>query len=328
MEVREARPSDLKELSDFILRMFPERGIHGCQILNFWIAKSKDAIQDILLLLNDDNNIVGQVFTSPMTFYYKGSKMPSEWGFDLIVEEKYRKKSWGLDLMMANIERHPNMFATGSGPMALSINLKIGMKSLGEIRKYLGMGNPLWMLSSIGRGVVSVDKFPALVKSGNNSFVRVGKDELLSIKQPYNSQLLEISREKEFIQWRFFNDLHDYVVYKDECSDSFFVLRTIVQRHITAMVLVDYRCNASDGSAFETILKAARHITSKLRLSVLITGSSLHEFDAVLEHHGYKSMGRPRPILGFLKCKDRREDIERRDFCFVTLADSDGEIYW
>ena len=50
--------------------------------------------------------------------------------------------------------------------------------------------------------------------------------------------------------------------------------------------------------------------------------------DSVLESHHYKSIGRPRPIIGTKKYKTDKEAIKNRAFAFVTLAESDGEITW
>ena len=93
------------------------------------------------------------------------------------------------------------------------------------------------------------------------------------------------------------------------------------------MELVDYRCNISD-SNIEIIYEAVKKVTKKLRLPVIVWGSTLAGVDKALERHHFKSIGRPRPVLGFLKCKDRLKDIENRNFALVTLADSDGETNW
>ena len=67
---------------------------------------------------------------------------------------------------------------------------------------------------------------------------------------------------------------------------------------------------------------------SKLHLGMLIVGSSLKVVDYVLERHGFKSVGRPRPVMGLVKVKEYKEIINSREFLFTTFADSDGETNW
>lgn len=328
MEIRKAKTSDIENLFEFNARIYPNKKIDSRKLINFWISKSRQATSDIVLFCDDNGKIVGQVINSSTAYYFQNEKIDTVWGFDLIIEKKYRKDTWGIDLILKNIEAHPRLMATGSGPLAKSINLKLGMIDLGDIRKYVGIINPFWIFNSFWKGKISFNKFPSEITMKNKSFVLIDKSQIPTLNFPFNNNLLEIVRDKEFMQWRFFNSFHDYAVYKDKDSNNYFILRTTIIKHITVMLLVDYRCNSQTSEQFETILLAAKRITSKLHLPILITGSTLKTFDAVLEQHHFRSFGRPRPVLGFIKCKDRKEDIDNRNFVFVTLADSDGETNW
>lgn len=324
MEIRKATNDDLESLYNYNSINYTDKTINSKKYIDFWWSRQSEAKDNILLFIDNDKNIAGQVITSPMSYYYKNKIVETAWGFDLIVEEKYRKGAWGLDLMMQNIDMHPRLFATGSNPTALAINLKLGMQMLGEIRKYVGLISPFWFPFNIGRGHVSLNKFPENVSVAGTTYQKIKVEELNDFNEPFNDHLLEIRRDRQFVQWRFENDLHEYAIYKENNSKNYFVIRTTIIKHITVMILVDYRCNAEE-SQFDLIIQAAKVICSKVRIAVLITGTSLGVFDKVLEHHHMKSIGRPRPILGYIKCKDRKEDIAQRNFCFVTLADSDGE---
>lgn len=328
MEIRTAKTSDVKALHEFNTRLFTEKKIDSKRYLDFWLSKSQHAINDIILLLDEKGSIVGETINSSMSYYYQDNKIHTVWGFDLIVEEKFRKDLWGLELMIQNKKMHPNIFATGSGPLALKINLKLGKQFLGEIRKYVNILNPLWFPISIVRKNININKFPKSVNLNGKSFSLIEKDKLPNFTQPFNKDLLEISREKSFLQWRFFNKLHEYAIYQEKNSNNYFVLRTTIIRHVISMILVDFRCETKIPNQFEMILKAAKKITNSLHVPILITGSSLGVFDQTLEKYHFKSIGRPRPILGILKVNERKKDIENRNFAFVTLADSDGETNW
>lgn len=327
MEIRQANHDDILNLYVFNQRVFPEKQVDIKNYVDFWLSKDTNALSNILLLLDDNGNIAGQVFDSTMKYFYKGNLISSVWGFDLIVEEKYRRDSWGIDLILSNFDLHPNLMATGSGPLALGINMKFGMKWLGEIRKYVGVSNPLFLFSSYKKKPIPINKYPLDIIVDEIIYRRIDTDKLPSFSTPFNDDLLEIGRDFDFLKWRFFNKLHHYAFYIREDKQTYFVLRSISVKGFRVMELVDFRCNNTEGD-FESIYKAAAKITHMAHLPAIVCGSSLATFDKVLEKHKFKSIGRPRPILGFVNCDDRKIDIETRLFCFVTLADSDGETNW
>lgn len=315
------------DLCDFNSRSFPEKKIESNRYLEFWLSKYDVQCSDNLILLSDNETVVGQLLTSPMTYYYCGKVVSSSWGFDLIIDEKYRKDAWGIDMMMKNVSLHPQLLATGSGPKAKAINLKLGMKNLGNIRKYVGIVNPLFLFTSLKRKAIESAKFPDCINNKQNVFYKVNIERLPEFCYPFNNDLLEIAREPAFMRWRFFNDLHQYAFYVRNDGGSYFVVRSILIKGFRVMALVDFRCKNAENE-FEDIYQAAAKVTRQMHLPVMVCGSSLKNLDMVLERHHFKSIGRPRPVLGFLKCNERKQDIEDRNFCFVTLADSDGETNW
>jgi hypothetical protein len=318
----------LQKLIAFNAKIYPEKKIPAEDYLKFWFSKSEDELAQGVYLVDGNGEIHGQILTSGMSYYYKGSVIDTVWLYDLIVEEVLRKDSWGVDVIVSCFDKHPASCSTGSGPDALKLHLKLGNKQLAEIRKYVGVANPLWIATSVFRGNIAVNKFPQQVNVDGHTFVKTKKENLPELKKPYNDNMWEPARDSSYLQWRFFNDLHEYAFYKDNQSEDYFTVRTIIQSHVTAMLLVDYRCDATGKKCFERIYKAVSKVMSKLHLAVLITGSTLATIDSVLEEHHFKSVGRPRPVIGFLKVKDRKTDIDDRNFAFVTLADSDGETNW
>lgn len=328
MEITVLTHHKKKALIDYNTRVYPFKKVSAEKYLDFWLSNPSTKCEDNLILEDEMGEIHGQILTSPMLYYYKGEKKKTVWLFDLIVDEELRKSAWGIDVILSCFQKHPNSCSTGSGPTALPIHLKLGNKMLGEIRKYVGIIHPLWLVTSVFRGNVPIGNFPGVVKVNDCTFVKVDKQNIPNLTSPYNDNLWEVAREKEFLLWRYFNDLHEYAFYKDAKSNDYFVVRTIIQNHVTAMLLVDYRCDVSTPEAFDRIYAAVSDVMCKTRLGILITGSALATIDQVLEKHHFKAMGRPRPVIGFQKVKDRKVDIETRNFAFVTLADSDGETNW
>ncbi len=327
MVILKANSIDIVSLIEFNNRIYPEKAIDSKSNIEFWLSKDDAAIDDWLILKEDNGGIHGQILASPMFYYLKGKRTDTVWLFDLIVDEELRKSAWGVDMLLQCMETHPTSCSTGSGPTALPLHLKLGNKMLGEIRKYVGVVNPFYLLTAYHRKEVAIEKFPQEIVIGKSQYWKITKEELPSFDAPFNEGLFEIGRDKDFLEWRFFGNLFRYAFYLADDGKSYFVVRSIQLKGFRVLELVDYRCEATE-SEFEKILKAAHKAAKSVHLPVVVCGSTLASFDAVLEHHHYRSMGRPRPVIGFVKCKDRKQDIAQRNFCFVTLADSDGETNW
>ena len=327
MKITRASQEDFKKLCDFNTQVFPEKKIDSKSSLDFWLSKQDAKLDDCLILKDENGTVHGQILASPMSYFLKGVCHDAVWLFDLIVDEELRKSAWGVDMLLQCMEEHPASCSTGSGPTALPLHLKLGNKMLGEIRKYVGLVNPFYLLTAYHRKAVAIEKFPREITMGNSQYRKIKKDELPSLDTPFNEGLFEIGRDRNFLEWRFFGNLFRYAFYLSEDEKSYFVVRSILLKGFRVLELVDYRCEASIAE-FEKMLKAVHKVAKTVHLPVVVCGSTLAPFDAVLERHHFRSMGRPRPVIGFVKCKDRKEDIEQRNFCFVTLADSDGETNW
>lgn len=327
MEIRKARKDDFLKLVEYNYKVFPEREDNLKKILYLWYSQSENEIENTFII-DDNGNIRGEVISSSMSYYYDGRVHMSRWGFDLFVDEELRKDNWGIDLMMT-YNMQPSVFCTGSNDNALAINLKIGYKWLGSIRKYVKIVNPLYIFNGFFSGVVSINSFPVIVQDSCGFNYKMVQE--LSELGCYNEHLIEIRRTQDFLNWRLKSGLHDYAIYKKEQGSAYFIARTILHKHITALAIVDYRCNTLNENEIDSIATAAMSLVNKLHLPVLICSSSLKSVDDVFESHGFKSIGRPRPILGKEKgigSKEHAENINARNYIFVTLLDSDGETSW
>ena len=328
MKIRRATSEDLQQLYAFNHRMYPER-LNYKEIIDFWIAKSPEAINDIIVVADDDGKIKGQQLFSSMSYYRDGVEVDGTWAFDLIVDEELRAGSQGFSLMWKCKKEHPHTMSSGSNDISMAINMKIGNKHIGDLKKFVGIANPLWLLTSVFRGSVPSNKFPQVLKTKGAIYQKIEHlENIPQIKESYNLQLLEYSRKLDFITWRFFSGLHDYALYKRDLSDDYFVVRTIVRNHVTSLVLVDYRCRLSDESNMDKIICAFKSLASKLKLGVLIVGSSVALVDSVCMRYHFKAVGRDRPILGMISCEDSDRVRETRNFILLTLADTDGEVTW
>lgn len=325
MIIRRATKEDIRQLYDFNHRMYPARENYR-EIVDHWLSRADDAINDIVLCVDDEGKIRGQQLFCRMAYYYKGEKVDSTWAFDLIVDEELRAGSQGFALMWKCKKMHPNSLNSGCNDISLPISLKIGNSRLGNLRKYVGLVNPLYAAMSFFRK--HENDFPEMVRSKGSEFLKISKEDLPDMTKPFNDSLLEIARDKDFLAWRFFSPLHKYAIYRLKDGNDYFAVRTIKKDHTTALVLVDYRCDLSTASQFGSIMLAFQQLARMMHIGIVIVGSSLATVDKVCEESGMRSVGRERPILGFLKCDDRKIDIDNRKFILWTLADSDGDTTW
>lgn len=327
MQIKFLDKVELERLYSFNKQIFPERS-NPKSVIDFWLSKNPEELNLSIILKGDNDEIFGQNLHSSMSYFYNNSMLSGEWGFDFIVSEDIRKDGYGIDMLQFVLKHKKAIFAVGSGPLALKIELKMGFKLIGELRKYVGIGNPLFLPLSLFRGVISSNKYPVFVKKKSQTFRLTTADQLPEFQSPFNTELLEIGRDNAFLRWRYFSDLHSYAFYKQEEVDDYFVVRTIVKKGITCLVLVDFRCDLSGQQNFDVLLNAVKKLASMLNLSVIIAGSSLSITDEVFENRRFKSIGRPRPIITTERYKEEKQRIDNREFVFATLADSDGEISW
>jgi len=318
---------ELGKFYSFNKQIFPER-TNPKSVIDFWLCKNPEELNLSIILKGENDEIYGQNLHSSMFYFYNKEEIKGEWGFDFIVKEEMRKEGYGIDMLQFALKNKKAIFAVGSGPLALKIELKMGFKHIGELRKYVGISNLLFLPSSFFRGVIQQNKYPVTVKSKAKTFKQKTVDQLPDYSTPFNSGLLEFGRDNAFLKWRYFSDLHPYTFYKQDDGDDYFVVRTIVKKGITCLVLVDYRCDFSDQQNFVLLLKAVKKVASKLKLSVMIAGSSLRMTDETFYNNRFRSIGRHRPIITTEKFKEEKQRIENREFIFATLADSDGEITW
>ncbi len=327
MQIQFLESSTDKKFFEFNNKVFPKR-VNSKMLIDFWFSKKKDEHALTIILKGKKDEIYGQNLHSSMSYFYNHEVLQGEWGFDFIVSEEIRKEGYGIDILLFALEHKKAIFAVGSGPMALKIELKMGFKLIGELRKYVGISNPLYLISSLFRGIISKNKFPITVKAKVKTFKLTSLDQLPFYSNPFNRELLEFGRDNAFLKWRFFSNLYQYSFYKQENGNDYFVVRTIEKKGITCLVLVDYRCNFNDSQNFVELIKAVKKIASNLRLSVIIAGSSLKITDEIFESKRFKSIGRPRPIITNKIFKEEQQRISKREFVLATLADSDGEINW
>ncbi len=327
-KIKFVEQSELDEIYSFNKQVFPTKHSSG-RILKFWFSKHPEEITFCVILRGESEEIWGQSLYSTTTYFYNEQLLKGEWFYDFIIREDKRRLGFSSALINF-VSRHINIpiFAVGAGPVSLKIQKSTGFKFLGELKKYIGIIKPLYLTTSLMRGNIPRKRFPESISIKEASYSLIDKEIEFDQKYAFNKNLIEFGRDNAFIKWRYFSGLHEYAFYKKDQSDDFFVLRTIVKKKITCLVLVDYRCNTSDQTGFVSIMKAIKKIARKVHLGILITGSSLKCIDIILEKNYFRAIGRHRPIMATGLLDIDSDKISDRSYIFLTLGDSDGEIVW
>jgi hypothetical protein len=322
MIVRKCQESDYLPLVEFNREIYPNRKIPAEKLMDF---RYKNRMSDFCnnLILTDENRIYGQSLCSSLSYYFESKVRNGFWGFDFFIRKDKRPGGFGVDMMEAIVNQGSEQWGTGVSDEALKIDLYMGYRLAGELKKYFCLQNPFCWLISCLRSYRRV-KYPAAI----SNFSCVSRGNIPAYTKPFNEGKVELVRDKAFLSWRFFDAPHAYAFYKRNDSDDYFVVRVIKKMGVAILVIVDYRCDFSRPSSFELIIHAAKKLAKKLHCSFTLTSSTLAVTDSSLEKKSFKVLGKSRVMISTMVKKAHLDRVKSREFALVTLADSDGEILW
>ena len=333
MIIRNIKEEDLRDLITYNIKTYSDREkIDESFDYRFYNNPfSKDTITESLVVFDNENNIIGQALMMPSKLGFEGQVYPIEWGMDFFVDKSFRGLT-GTLLLKKAIEVG-NHFGVGLSDTALELHLHFGEHISGYLEKY-------FRLSSI-RGLLKTPfnkkadrirsyKFPEELKIKGGKFIRVyDPAEIASDDGYWNSELAEFIRNKEFIEWRFFRNKDEYIVYKyqsargpDESMPVYFAVHPIVWRRLNCLILTDYRFSYRRKDMFEKILNAATKIARKNRIAVTFTGCSLPQLSKTLRKSFYIKLGKKMVIITNFQHLKIDPELQK-DSILVTYADSD-----
>jgi hypothetical protein len=323
MIIRKCQEDDYLSLIAFNKEVYPKRKQRFVeQLMDF---RYKNRMSDFCnnFILTDGNQIYGQSLCSSLSYYFENQIKHGFWGFDFFVKKDKRRDGFGIDMMEAITSMGSEQWGTGVSDEALKIDLYLGYKLVGELKKYFRLQNPFCWIVSLFKNY-SKAKYPQFI----SKFSCVDRNNVPSYTEIFNDGLVEFVRGTNFLTWRFFDVPHHYAFYKDNDSDDYFVVRVIKKMGFAILVIVDYRCDLSHPLSFTSIIDATRELAKKLNCSFILTSSTLRVSDDLLEKISFKVLGKNRVMISTMVKKEHLDKIKRREFALVTLADSDGEILW
>ena len=288
----------------------------------------KDSEPNSLLVLNDENQIVGchLLFNTKAWIYGKEEKIV--WGHNTFLDEEYRKEI-GLDFVL-EIARIKNGFGHGLTKKNMKIQQKLKRSTfLSGIRKFRVTN--CWAIEGVIKKALKIPDnlniiLPKEISINNDKFNLCTKASEISIPNAgyWNKDFSDIDfiRDEEFLNKRFFNNpVHKYYIYSNRNKDCYFVVRPILFKGVRAVILVDFRYLPENSIVVKQIFKATEKLCNKIHAGVMVFTTSNK---IIKDMYGKKILCKHYPdtvVTGqkFAKSIDT--------YAIITAADSDEEFY-
>ena len=338
-----------------LVRKFEENDFHSLVEFNKVVFNRRDQVEEsiayrfyknpytlqiekeILVAVETNNKIVGQILVLPSEFYLDGTKFPVFFGMDFFLHSDYRNSLAGV-ILGNKFKDLRHGFGIGLTDASLAIFKAFKYRIIGFIPKYIKINNILSAfisLLSIQHKRSRKYSFPESISVDSGLFIRVFDADGLTPDVGYwNKNLIEFTRSKDFIMWRYFYYPDKYYVYKylpkkltEISKPSFFVVRPIVWKRLNCLLLVDYRFDSEDKAMFNNILKSTIKLSSKLKFAATITGCSLPSCEPVLRKKRFFKFGRALEIVTKFQVDNMNEDFGV-DKVLATFADADCDFYY
>lgn len=298
---------------------------------------AKKASSETLIAIDEKGDIAGQLLVMPSEFTFEGKTYNAFVGMDYFVNKQARNSLAGV--ILAN--KYKNLkfnFGIGLTDESLAILNAFNVKAQGFMEKYIKINHLFsifkFLFTSKQKNAKSFI-FPDSINVKNVQFKRVqSPKEILATNNYWNYNIVEFTRNIEFITWRFFYYPNKYFVYKcasstnqHEVTSSYFVVRPIIWKNVNCLLLVDYRFNVKDEEMIGSMLKATIKLSRRLKMAATITGCSLPVFKKQLSRNMFFRFGRSMEIVTNFNVQDIVNNGSKNKI-LVTFADSDGDFYY
>ena len=281
-----------------------------------------------IVLAVENGRILGQVMLMPARFYLNGICLKGVWGTDLIVRKEARGKGIGTKISEKMLARN-DFFAFGLTPASYSISKTVGFHFIGDFQRFVLL-NPVISLSLlIGmKGKYKEAIFPPQIEIFGDPLI-LQKTPPQWSKNYWNENLLECSRDKDFIAWRFFHKRYQYYFYAgtDDANPFYIAFRPLAWKNHLFLVLVDFRANLSDDNEIRKVIEAAKCIMKSGGFKGLIMGSSVQSLTQQLRKKCFIPVSRPSGIMTSIDAIDW-DAVKSKQYVFVNMIDSDYDFVY
>lgn len=316
-----------EDLANFYIKMYPKKSLEYLKYRLYQFPESPEDNSKNLIVLNDENKIIGCNLFFPTKAKIMGSIEKVFWSHDTIVAKECRDAGDAGMLLISELMHTKNVFGAGLSDINLKIHRKIKASFIGEINKYLILSN--WSFLSIFYKLqilksTTVDyKYPETISVGTQIFSKISNIKDLSIPNNgfWNEGLdIDFIRDEHFLKKRFFENDKTYEFYKlktkdiDEC---YFVVRKTIKNKIPVLQIVDLRYNLNNKIQFDLIMKAILKILNKNRIPFAFFRTNI----ITKKYHTSPLMYKLKGSSHFITYNRIRENVS----FFITFADSDSD---
>lgn len=295
---------------------------------------------NVLIALNKENGIIGQIILNPFQFHYGGQLRRGFLGFDYFVVEDYRKYGVGSLLARKVIKEYKPKFSIGATDAGAKIWVGLGGKIVGSLDYFVWIRNPvigLHLLLTIllkdkwiqGPSRIYEENLPKTLKDDRMTFCQCEVPPGDWNDYGWNGETIRFARSKEFLKWRFFDGDRKYYFYVLRNSNPmvYFVGRTMSRKGMKLFVIVDYSVPFGDKSGFEAIVRAGKMLAKLGRYDGVLILSSHWFFDGILRKNFFVQIRwMPHRIIMNADFQFSDEQIRKRDCLYTTFVDYDKEF--
>lgn len=289
-----------------------------------------------LIALDKDGRIAGQFMLNNQEWHYKNLKNPGVFGYDFFIPESYRKSGIGALLLLKAVRGRRVFFGVGLTPAAEKLYNAAKIKKIGDLKKFLWVNRPFASIVHILSCMLKSNEiisgpdcnkiFPAMANADGFTFKLIREPPAEEYAPYYDPDVIEFSRSKEFLHWRFFDaDIKYHFYYcRDYDMPLFFVIRPALRKGLRLLSLVDYKSPGRDKKALGLILKTAKSIARRLGFDGLVSAGSREFINTTFKRGGFLPVGKPAPIVSTFRnnLAGDKPDIE---IC-ITMADADLDL--
>lgn len=268
------------ELSLYIKKIWPDR---KTEYIDYCLKKtcgSEGDAQHHLLVLNEEDRIVGChlfFFTKAMIY---GKESPVYWGHDTFVDEEYRGDV-GMMLML-EVQSIPH-FGMGLSDVNAKIQRVLKSTFFKELVLY-GTVNSFFICSFVRLVMKKKSScftcfvHPGQLKMGKWYFDEIKDATVLNIpNRGYwckGHMDIDFIRDYDYLSTRFFHSFNTYYFYhlltRESFDSCYFVVRPIIYKNMPALSIVDFRYDPEHPEQYSLILKAVDRIAKLNKIGLVL----------------------------------------------------------
>ena len=266
------------KLLEFMMSNYPNRSENFLKWAITGIEEDAESQKRTFLIVSEDK-IFGCTLALPLKFRIEGKENIYTSKFNTIISSEIRGMGLGKKLFEKRYTDNKESFSIGQTQKAIILHKKLNDIFVNPVRVYISIN--FWLLKSLWNTIRNKRKksdqdyiFPNSITINKIDFKKINSSDELDIPKDgyWLDDKIELVRDKNFIQKRFFDIYQKYHVYRDFDNTCYFIIRSTYVNGVEMFSLVDYRVRNSQQE--KNIFQAAVHITQINRVGAMITLSS------------------------------------------------------